>query len=83
MPKYTKAGTSPTEGLGAKSVPAVYKFGTPEDLANRNDTSYRKSPRTRPSHFTQIQPSSGSGESLNRPSTPVKSGNLKFTRDPS
>lgn len=83
MPKQTSRSTSPTEGLGAKTVPAVYQFGTSEEIANRNDTSYRKSPRTRPSNFHQIQPQKSGGPSLNRPETPTRSGNLKFTKDPS
>jgi len=72
----------PALGWGeAKQPPDEYRFGTPEEIANRVHTGYDRSPENHPTHFVQISPTN-TGANVNNAGKILRSGNLKFSRGP-
>ncbi len=57
---------------------AVYEFGTPEEIANRDQEQYWARPQDNPPSFSQIRPQR-TGKDINNPNFDRKSGNMKFS----
>lgn len=73
----TRSGKESSPLAKARGAP-IYEFGTPEEIANRDNTGNWTAPQHNVPSFSQIRPAR-TGKDLNSPGMDSKSGNMKFS----